>query len=737
MEIIKKRRIYIFKNYALLNKYKKEKKGLGYFTSDIEMYTFDTFVRHEIELFWPLLFDEIRPTIIDRRSSIFMLKQIIEKMSIVDGRFLYFNARDVKIAERIYLLMVDSEKSGIPIEDMYPRIIEFKSKKDRDIYSEINLAVEEYKTILEKARVIDIPMIYSMYNRLLKNDRYKKELERIDFINVDFDGRFIFNNIEVSSLLNPNDRRIINLLKRCISQDTATKLLNNVNEDIATSEGDYELEYKTPLSEIDNKLDGNAFISGRNSDFKTVIEKREFNTYFDMIIDLEKFLIDESRCIVCLPYITKDIEILNNNLREKGIRSSIIRQGDAIGYNDVVLASVAAFKLLCKKYYTTRGSGFYSIDKDPSVTDFDRDMYVELVMFIYRNKIDELEGFSVNGSINYFIVRKRLNEIINYILENDILYGVNMFKNSRSFGEFVPVSKYIKYFYKNCSVLNESNARMISLLCDDFEEIINIYHPEIRYSCEEFFDDDVNMDEYYQSLDMQENGVMDENTTEESVQRINCKKESVVDEDDVMNFYEEIVKFSLDVLDYLLKNTNEIASAKSRDELFRFNDICFMRLEDYLNFPYDSDTLVVFDYLSSRYNVKIEDFMNTKLAYLSDNVIEKLREIYRCIIDHALYKKASVDKEHCELGIDFCNEHNEEKYLQGSRSFLKLDEVILDELISVYSNILELDRFFMFSDRIRVSMVKKVLYLGSYLSISGYDQDGRMKVLGGDLGDSF
>lgn len=544
-----------------------------------ELYTFDQFVSHEVDLFWTLLGDGCRPRVIGQESSVFFLKRIVEEKRIHDGMFLHFNTTDTMIARRLYSIMLKSAKSAIPVDEIYSRIIRFKYKKGKDIYSEIKSAIDSYKSLLLESDVIDFPMVYDCFYGLMKSDRYIDELKNIDFIEVRYVGDFIFSR------------------KKFEEYDAINFGKDNVSENDISNMSEF----------IKKKCSINIF----NDDF---------NTYFEMYTALEKFLMTGSgnfvsadscnkssnKVAVVVPSISKDLLEFTHYLNNKGIKSKVFRDSSLYGLNEVLVSAISAYKLLINVQDESILSGLDILLSDEKNID----SFVSMVMFFYKSSLYDFKDYQVGGSLNYFSVRKNIFDIMRVIVKEDVIPCSDKLEN---------VSEFLKGFYMRCGdYITEENSRSIGRICDIIDEIT-------------------------------------------------------------------FIEGSKSIFDFILSSTSGVSTSRRLIEDVFFEDVLFIRFDDYLKLPYRFDDVVVFDYFSKKYDFNVESFVDTTLAYMSD-----------------------VDLE----GIDM--------------SSGEVDQKSLEIFISSHENKLEDERFARFLRRIIDDEVKNLILLGSYTSIGGYDQESRL-----------
>lgn len=141
------------------------------FTIDQKYTNYEAFVKEQVVLYWPRLGLKENYKIISRQVSIYILQKIINDRRIFDGYFRQINARPISMAVNVYEIMQKAARVNIPVDAIAHRIFRFKkSKKIGTIYDDLKNIMVEYRAVLDKYNLYDIPMLMEIFNNKLAKD---------------------------------------------------------------------------------------------------------------------------------------------------------------------------------------------------------------------------------------------------------------------------------------------------------------------------------------------------------------------------------------------------------------------------------------------------------------------------------------------------------------------------------------------------------------------------------------
>ncbi len=224
--------------------------------------SYASYISDQVDFYWSLVGDGIRPKVISLDGSLCLLKKIIDDRRVFDAYFNTINSTSISIARTAYKIMEMSVQNQIPVDAISKRIARFKrGKKTDQTYNDLNNLIIEYRSILNKNNIYDRPMIYEKFCGLLESEDYPDNLKSIgknivrdnsisekfrsNKINKDdrIEGktRNIIQNHDYSSYQDMKNG-LINLIyslknDKDISQDDVTIVVPSLNEDILSMIG--------------------------------------------------------------------------------------------------------------------------------------------------------------------------------------------------------------------------------------------------------------------------------------------------------------------------------------------------------------------------------------------------------------------------------------------------------------------------------------------------------------------
>src|SRR3712207_9337863 len=86
-------------------------------SDDEKFMSVDSYIVNQVDLYWPLIGEGIRPRIISRDASLCLIKRIIDERRIFDAYFNTINSTSLSLARIVYRIMNDSVKNSIRSEE--------------------------------------------------------------------------------------------------------------------------------------------------------------------------------------------------------------------------------------------------------------------------------------------------------------------------------------------------------------------------------------------------------------------------------------------------------------------------------------------------------------------------------------------------------------------------------------------------------------------------------------------
>jgi len=149
-------------------------------SDDEKFMSVDSYIVNQVDLYWPLIGEGIRPKIISRDASLCLIKKIIDERRVFDAYFNTINSTGLSLARIVYKIMNDSIKNSIPVDAISQRISRFKrGKKTNQTYIDLDNLIREYRAILRKNNIYDMPMIRKKYWDLAEVNSYPNNLKEI------------------------------------------------------------------------------------------------------------------------------------------------------------------------------------------------------------------------------------------------------------------------------------------------------------------------------------------------------------------------------------------------------------------------------------------------------------------------------------------------------------------------------------------------------------------------------
>ena len=94
----------------------------GAYHERINITSVQAYIVNQVNLFWPLIGEGVKPNTLSRLASIFLLNKIIGDRRYFDGYFQGLNSNNLNIANQIYGAMIEASMRSIPQEAIANRI---------------------------------------------------------------------------------------------------------------------------------------------------------------------------------------------------------------------------------------------------------------------------------------------------------------------------------------------------------------------------------------------------------------------------------------------------------------------------------------------------------------------------------------------------------------------------------------------------------------------------------------
>lgn len=159
----------------------------GNYHEKIAITSKQVYIVNQLTLYWPLVADGIKPKILPKLASIFLLNKIIVDRRYFDGYFQGLNSNSINIAIHIYEAMVDASMNRIPFDAIAHRIGRFKmSVSNKHIFDDMKNIIVEYRSIMDRLGIYDLSsLVDKYYTDLLSNDTYRIFTKDKNFIDLE------------------------------------------------------------------------------------------------------------------------------------------------------------------------------------------------------------------------------------------------------------------------------------------------------------------------------------------------------------------------------------------------------------------------------------------------------------------------------------------------------------------------------------------------------------------------
>lgn len=150
----------------------------------INITSIQAYIVDQVNLYWPLIGEGVKPNTLSRLACIFLLNKIIGDRRYFDGYFQGLNSNNINIANQVYGAMIEASMKSIPHDAIAHRISRFKmSKSNRHIFDDMKNVIVEYRSIMDRLGLYDLPsLIERYYKDLVENPSYKPLIDKRDFV---------------------------------------------------------------------------------------------------------------------------------------------------------------------------------------------------------------------------------------------------------------------------------------------------------------------------------------------------------------------------------------------------------------------------------------------------------------------------------------------------------------------------------------------------------------------------
>lgn len=159
----------------------------GDYLESIKISRMQDYMLNQVIIYWPLVGDGVRPKLISRFTSIFLINKLVNERRYIDAYFKGLNSKPIHIASQIYTSILDASIKQIPIDAIAHRIERFKLGKSKDhVFDDMKNIIVEYRSIIEKLGLYDIPMLIDIYHKnLSKDSRYMELMKGRRLVDID------------------------------------------------------------------------------------------------------------------------------------------------------------------------------------------------------------------------------------------------------------------------------------------------------------------------------------------------------------------------------------------------------------------------------------------------------------------------------------------------------------------------------------------------------------------------
>lgn len=156
----------------------------GSYYEKINITSIQAYIVDQVNLYWPLIGEGVKPNTLSRLACIFLLNKIIDDRRYFDGYFQGLNSNNINIANQVYGAMIEASMKSIPHDAIAHRISRFKmSKSNRHIFDDMKNVIVEYRSIMDRLGLYDLPsLIERYYKDLVENPSYKPLIDKRDFV---------------------------------------------------------------------------------------------------------------------------------------------------------------------------------------------------------------------------------------------------------------------------------------------------------------------------------------------------------------------------------------------------------------------------------------------------------------------------------------------------------------------------------------------------------------------------
>lgn len=156
----------------------------GSYYEKINITSIQAYIVDQVNLYWPLIGEGVKPNTLSRLASIFLLNKIIDDRRYFDGYFQGLNYNNINIANQVYGAMIEASMKSIPHDAIAHRISRFKmSKSNSHIFDDMKNVIVEYRSIMDRLGLYDLPsLIERYYKDLVENPSYKPLIDKRDFV---------------------------------------------------------------------------------------------------------------------------------------------------------------------------------------------------------------------------------------------------------------------------------------------------------------------------------------------------------------------------------------------------------------------------------------------------------------------------------------------------------------------------------------------------------------------------
>ena len=156
----------------------------GSYYEKINITSIQAYIVDQVNLYWPLIGEGVKPNTLSRLACIFLLNKIIGDRRYFDGYFQGLNSNNINIANQVYGAMIEASMKSIPHDAIVHRISRFKmSKSNRHIFDDMKNVIVEYRSIMDRLGLYDLPsLIERYYKDLVENPSYKPLIDKRDFV---------------------------------------------------------------------------------------------------------------------------------------------------------------------------------------------------------------------------------------------------------------------------------------------------------------------------------------------------------------------------------------------------------------------------------------------------------------------------------------------------------------------------------------------------------------------------